>query len=69
MKAAIVIDSWKYEIFDRNLKQSGYDFEEAPTLAKGTRTLLVKTDNLTALGYVVQAANDEAAKTRKSKKH
>jgi len=66
MKAAIVIDSWKYEIFDRNLRQFGYAYEEAPSLTKTTRTLLVKTDNLEALAEVVKKSNIEAAKTKKA---
>lgn len=63
-KAGIVIDSWKFEIFDRNLHQAGYVYEEAPQLTKKTRTLLVKTDNLEALALVIKKSNDEAAKSK-----
>ena len=63
-KAGIVIDSWKFEIFDRNLRQSGYVYEEAPSITEKTRTLLVKTDNLEALALVVQKSNNEAAKSK-----
>ena len=67
MKAGIVIDEWKLPIFERRLRQSGYSFKNAGHLTTGTLLLQVETTNLEALGAVVTAANDEAARTGASK--
>lgn len=65
MKAGIVIDEWKLPIFERHLSQSGYTHEKGPGLVPGTLLLTVVTENVTALGLVVRAANQEAARTGK----
>lgn len=62
-KAAIAIDEWKLPIFERHLKQAGYAFENAGHLTAETLVLKVNTTNLAALGEVVKAANNEAART------
>lgn len=62
-KAAIAIDSWKFPIFERHLKQSGYKFEKVQGVTRGTMILTVNTENIEAMGEVVKAANNEAAKT------
>lgn len=61
--AGIVLDEWKLPIFERHLKQAGYEFKNAGPLGYGTLVLRVDTINLAALGVVVKAANDEAART------
>lgn len=65
-KVGIVIDNWKLPIFERHLQQSGYSFE-APGgpdgFTPGTMALTVQTPNIEALGEVIKAANEEAAKT------
>jgi hypothetical protein len=63
MKAGIVIDAWKSEIFARHLKTNGYDFKSGPRLTPDTLLLQVETPNAQALETVVRAANTEAAKT------
>ncbi len=63
MNIAIAIDNWKFSIFERCLKQSGYQFSQVPGLTDGTTLLTVITDNGQALYEVVKAANIEAAKT------
>lgn len=63
MKAAIAIDDWKLPIFTRHLTQSGYEFQNAGLLTKGTLILTVQTVNPEALAEVVKAANTEAALT------
>ena len=62
-KAAIVIDDWKLQIFERHLQQSGYALENAGPFTTGSLVLRVDTENLEALGEVVKAANAEAALT------
>jgi hypothetical protein len=64
-KVAIVIDTWKLDIFSRHLTQSGYEFEQFPGITADCLTLKVNTLSLPALGAVVQAANREAALTGK----
>ena len=63
MKAAIAITSWKLPIFERHLKQSGYEFKNAGPFADGCLILSVETENVEALAGVVDAANTEAAMT------
>lgn len=60
MRAAIALDAWKIDIFERHLTQSGYQPERAQT-SDGIAYLTVETDNVVALHEVVQAANNEAA--------
>lgn len=61
--AGIVVDAWKLPIFERHLKQSGYEFENAGQFTSGTLVLRVKTTNTEALAEVLKAANTEAAMT------
>jgi hypothetical protein len=62
-KAGIVIDGWKLSIFERHLSQAGYAYDKGPGLTPHTLILSVETESLEALGIVVKAANNEAAKT------
>lgn len=64
-KAGIVIDSWKYWIFERHLSTNGYVFSYLAGPAPKTMSLFVQTENLEALIIVVTNANAEAARTRK----
>ena len=61
MKAAIVIDDWKLPVFERHLKQAGHNYEKRPGVTKDTLTLTVETADVSALEFVVRAANTEAA--------
>lgn len=63
-KAAIAIDNWKKDIFERHLSQAGYSFSRSPGLTAGTMFLSVQTENIEALAEVVKAATIEAARTR-----
>jgi len=63
MKAGIAIDNWKFQIFERHLKQGGYSFERVNGLTKDDMVLMVVTENIEALGMVVKSANNEAART------
>jgi hypothetical protein len=60
MRAAIALDAWKLDIFERHLAKSGYQYERSWT-SDGISFLSVETDNVVALHEVVQAANVEAA--------
>lgn len=64
MKAAVVLDSWKLEIFERHLKQSGYTYENVGAFTPGTVLLKVTTENPEALRIVLEAATKEAARTK-----
>jgi hypothetical protein len=63
MKAGIAIDTWKLPIFDRHLTKAGYAFKQGPGITADTLLLTVTTENIEALGFVVRAANTEAAMT------
>lgn len=64
-KVGIVIDSWKKSIFERHLKNNGYNFEFGAGVTHDTISLYVWTDNVPALGEVVKAAAAECAQTGK----
>lgn len=66
-KAAIVIDPWKLAIFDWHLTQSGYAFENGGLAYPEALILYVHTTNLEALAHVVEAVNEEAARTGATK--
>lgn len=63
MKAGIALDNWKFSIFERHLKQSGYAFTKSNGLTKNSIILSVETPSIEALGEVVKAADAEAALT------
>lgn len=66
MKAAIAIDDWKLPIFERHLKEAGYEFKTVPGLTPGTLLLqVITTRSFTELQPIVQAAQLEAARSKK----
>lgn len=67
-KAAIFIDTWKKEIFDRHLTDAGFAYEEFPGIADDCLLLSVDTADLRGLAVVAQAANDEADTVRNSRR-
>jgi len=67
MKAGIVIDNWKINIFRKHLDEKGYKYEVhvAPTLT----TIRVECSSIKALKPTVQAANDECAAAKRMSMH
>lgn len=65
LKAAVVIDPWKLDIFRRHLAKAGYEFKEGPGLTKDMLNFYVEIDDLKALEVVVRAANAECAKEQR----
>ena len=61
MKAAILVDDWKLEVFRRILDEEGYEYEELRKLSKGCSVITVTTDDLSKLKPVVERMNHEAA--------
>jgi hypothetical protein len=66
--AGVAIDSWKLPIFRRHLDKAGYTFTEHPGLTEGTLLLKVQYEWVNDLKPVIEAANQECAKTRGSRK-
>lgn len=62
--AAIAIDRWKLPIFKRHLDTAEYAFTEHPGLTPDTMFLKVKTDFITSLQPIVEAAQKEAGRVR-----
>lgn len=60
----IAIDRWKLPIFTRRLVEAGYQFTEHD-FTDTAMLLKVNTEDVEALGVVVRASNDEAAKAGK----
>lgn len=65
MRAGIAIDKWKLEIFERHLKNAGFNYEQSPGLTPGTLILIVETDREVTLAGTVKQAQQEAAKQKK----
>ena len=63
MKAGIVIDNWKFQIFKRRLNQANFIFNKKPGVTKDTSLLVVEVDTLEKLAEIVEAANGEAKLT------
>lgn len=66
VKAGIVIDDWKQPIFERHLKEGGYECTAEPGLMEGTLLLVVITERIAELAAACKAANDEAARSKLS---
>lgn len=64
MRVGIAIDKWKLPIFAKHLATAGYSYAENAGVTDDTLILQVETDNLEALGYVVQAASDECERMK-----
>ena len=63
-RVAICIDAWKLPIFKKKLFEHAFDYDEHPGVTEDTLTLTVWTFDVELLAEVVQAANDEAAKSK-----
>jgi hypothetical protein len=60
--AFFVIADWKWPILERHLSQASYICHKFPGLTPDTLLLYIETQDLKALGIVIMAANNEAAK-------
>jgi hypothetical protein len=60
MKAGIVIEEYKLEVFSRHLTQAGYAFQKSGLIEGTYLTLTVATDNPIALTAVVENAMAES---------
>lgn len=63
-KAAVVIDSWKLSIFKKHLDEGGFEYSQHPGITPETITLNVLTETVSRLQPFVQAATNEAARSR-----
>ena len=64
MKAAVVIDAWKLDVFKKHLDKAGFEYTEGPGPAPETMALFVICDSAATILPIVQAATDEAARTK-----
>lgn len=64
MKAAIVLDSWKLEIFKKTLDEKGYSYTQHKGLDDESVILQVETDSIESLAPVVREMNAKAARSR-----
>ena len=67
-RSAICIDAWKLDIFDKELRAAGFDYEEAPGVTKDTLTLTVVTNEIRRLALCVNKANQTAATEKRKRK-
>lgn len=67
MKAGIAVDNWKLPVFRRQLEAAGYEYQDGDALTHDTTLLTVVTDDVAALGKVIENCQRECmlAKRRK----
>ncbi len=64
MKAGIVIDAWKIDIFKRHLKAAGFTHTDPANIRPDVLILTVETVEPQRLMQVVKEANTEAARVK-----
>ena len=64
--AGVVIDDWKLSIFKRHLDAAGFTYTQHPGLTKDTLLLKVKTEWISTLQPVIEAAQKEAHDARRN---
>lgn len=67
IKAAVMIDDWKLNIFKVHLDKAGYSFTKNPGLTPNTLNLTVMTNSVLELKPVIAEANEAARKQGKPK--
>ena len=68
-KVGIVLDSWKLPIFKKILGDAGYEYERHEGPGVRVITLTIQTESIAKLQPFVKKANDEAAKSKRRKRH
>ncbi len=61
MKAAVLIDDYKVQFFEENLKAAGFTWTKSKGLTKDTTMLTVVTDEAQRLGQLILKLNKEFA--------
>lgn len=64
LKAGIVMDTWKLEIFMKHLKAAGFSYERMPDFSPKIAQLRVMTNSYEELAPIVKAANTEASELK-----
>lgn len=64
MRAAIVLDRWKLEIFKKHLEDGGFEYEVNNGLAPDELLIFVETEDLEQLKSSLRAAYNEVVKKR-----
>lgn len=65
-KAGIVVDAWKFDIFEAALKAAGYTYNSHPGPGSKLHTFTVNVTDLQPLADVVKAANEECARAKRN---
>lgn len=65
MKAAVVIDAWKREIFERHLREANYTWEGPHKWPGDCLVFRVNAADVEALGVVIRKASKEALMSKK----
>ncbi len=61
LKVSIVIDTWKYDIYDKHLTDKGYKFVRMKGPVKNTILLSIETYSIEMLQAVVTSINIKTA--------
>lgn len=60
--AGVVIDAYKLPVFEKHLKDAGYQYEVKSGVTEDTLSLFVKCEWAHKLLPIIQAANNEASR-------
>lgn len=63
-KAAILIDAWKKQRFEKALNKNDFYFSVEPGPVKDTLSIVVRTDRVLTLAKVVEKTNKKCAKAK-----
>lgn len=66
-KAAIIIEKWKLEIFERHLKDAGYAYEILPGLSDNLLTIQAKYEWVAEIKPIIEVAQAECHKVMNGK--
>lgn len=65
MKAGIAVDNWKLPVLRKRLTEAGYEYQDGGALTSEATLLTVQTDDMLALGKVIEACQAECRKGAK----
>lgn len=67
-KAAVIIDKWKLPVFERMLKEEGFDFKIVAKWPPECLTLRVDTKTIAELAPVIKKINETAKESKNARR-
>lgn len=63
--AAVIIEKWKLQIFEKHLNEAGYSYEQKPGITADTLILSVSYEWVAELQPIIESAQKECAMEKK----